>query len=226
MAEALARAGVPSDREIVVNGRRFVFEDALRAYAVNLDADGQTEWVIALLAHYADGRGVWRTKYGQRVSLGILCDRLLASDHGSRACHGAHVYYAATLVLSANARSSVISDRTANALKAFVDDEVRRLRSTQNAEGLFPVPVASNRRAAGAATAFGYSSHTLEWLVLASAHVEVDDGMMERCAMRLLQEMLDYHDDQLRLNLCPVCHALSALSLLWKANAASTEAAP
>ncbi len=195
---ACALNAVPLATPAYVEGEALTLHDLLKHSVATYHAQAELEWSAVVYSNYLPPQSAWMNRFGERADFDELVDTLIARRPADCACFGLHIPFALASIVSANERSTIISQRSRDKANGYLQRLAKTLEGYQDDRGFWPVYWWSPR-----ATVQGQDidlvlprltslGHNLEWITIAPSTVIPSPDSINlaiRAADQLLQNL-------------------------------------
>lgn len=216
----LAQCGMPIDREFIVDGERFRFEDFLKfaKARARVSADQELSWTLVALSQYYGTDFSWTNRHGEKLHFTDLVRYELnqpINDLRRAACGGTHRLFGLTWAYFIHRRKGGRNAGVWKQVAATIRAYHKRAREMQNPDGTFSTKYFFERaNSRDLVQRIGSTGHIFEWLALSLPDRELTAPWVEDAANALCKLILDNRADNLESG--ALYHAAHGLRMYYQ----------
>ena len=206
---SLAEMNVPLSTPVHVQGADRTVQDVLTDAIASFDFRGEVEWKCIAAIYYMTGLKSWTNRYGEVFTFDDIARELAGSDVRASSCGGTHVFHTLNLLVRVDeARSLLGEDARAAAVQKLAAWTQLALDS-QRADGswLHTWWLADADAAENQPGSLLVTGHIAESFLYLPRDLSVEDDVLRRAGLWLLEQLRDASVADCKLQLCPYTHA-------------------
>lgn len=224
LVATLAEIGTPLDTPLVMRDGQAQVSDLLatalgRAHAEQLEI----EWTAIAYARYVFPQPGWKNKYGEKLDVEQLVDRLVSQPPELGPCNGLHRLEALVVLNRADDEYKALRPKTKLKLLLYLKRASNSLVASQTADGFWTrhwprgtsAATVSKDNPATLHDKLLVTGHHLEWLALAPDEVQPPRETVIRAAQWLARTLVEMDQKELLDAYGPYTHAARSLCL-WR----------
>lgn len=211
------KIGVPSSSRVRTEEGSCSVREAISGVIELFSLNGESDWMIATLAHYLPAGARWRNRWGEDFTFSDVGASLVNRKLGRGPCSGAHTLYLLALLLRRGAQQQIFDSALEAEMRARITDACLLLELNQGDNGGWGDDWWSadkgDQSTEQRLTSLHVTGHHLEWLTLCDRHSRLDEQRLRR-AMSYCENQLRRADAlQVVRSICEYEHAILCVTL-------------